>query len=243
MAVVGSDGCKAGWFAVRLENSGEAETRVFGDFESLWRSWGDASAILVDIPIGLPDANKKQRECDSVARRLLGPRRSSVFTPPSRAALQKKSYEKASATNFREVGRKLARQTWHLIPKIREVDRLLREDDLARNIVREVHPEVCFWAFAGNRPMQSSKRRLDGRDERLRLLRRANPGTDAIVQDATQRFLRREVAVDDILDSLVAAYTAARGQAQVCSTPEVPEQDSLGLPMEMVYCPTDLLAS
>ena len=243
MAVVGTDGCRAGWFAVRIESSGDHETRVFGDFGSLWRSWGDASLILVDIPIGLPDAGKKQRECDSLARRLLGPRRSSVFTPPSRVALEHATHEQASEANFREVDRKLSIQSWHLVPKIREVDRLLREDQTARKRVREVHPEVCFWAFAGSQPMKSNKKRSAGRRERLDVLCEVHRGAKATHGEAIGKFKRREVAQDDILDALAAAYTAERCLGRLRSFPETPEHDSLGLPMEMVYCPADRLLS
>ena len=235
MAVVGIDGCRAGWFAVRLEDSGEVQTNVFGELDALWQAWGDASQILVDIPIGLPDKNKKHRSCDSIARRLIGPRRSSVFPPPSRAALERPTYRQASDANSKAVDRKLAWQTFYLIPKVREVDRLLRENDAARKSVREVHPEVCFWAFAGERPMSSNKKRAAGREERLALLARVDRRTDAIVQSAKNAFLRREVAVDDILDALVATYTAEGGDSPLRSIPAVPEADSCGLPIEMVY--------
>ena len=240
MAVVGVDGCRAGWFAVRLESTGEFETKVFPNFDSLWRTWGDASRILVDIPIGLPDSNKNQRACDSVARRLIGPRRSSVFPPPSRAALEPTTCREASEANSLEVGRKLSLQSWHLIPKVREVDRLLRIDSAARGRVREVHPEVCFWSFTGEQPMSFNKKRAAGRDERMAVLRRVDQKTtDAIVETARKRFLRRCVAMDDILDALIAAYTAEHGWSRHRSIPDLPEHDSLGLPMEMVYCPAD----
>ena len=235
MAVVGIDGCRAGWFAVRLEDSGEAQSRVFGEFDALWREWGDASLILVDIPIGLPDKNVTQRSCDSVARRLIGPRRSSVFPPPSRAALEHPTYRQASDANFHEVGRKLAWQTFYLIPKVRDVDRLLNEIPASRERVREVHPEVCFWAFAGERPMSSNKKRAAGREERLAVLRGVDRRSDTIVESAKNSFLRGEVAVDDVLDALVAAYTAGGDSSKLRSIPAVPETDSCGLPMEMVY--------
>ena len=117
MAVVGVDGCKAGWFAVRLESTGEWDSKVFHKFDSLWQDWGNASLILVDIPIGLPDAKKKQRTCDSDARKLLGPRKSSVFSPPSRAAFEPDSHQSASDANKLEVGKGLSRQSWSLTPR------------------------------------------------------------------------------------------------------------------------------
>ena len=85
---------------------------MFGSSRELWEACGAASTVLIDISIGLTDS-PDQRECDFEARRALGPRRSSVFTPPSRAALEARSYREASTLNFRETGRKLNLQTWN----------------------------------------------------------------------------------------------------------------------------------
>ena len=235
MAVVGADGCRTGWFAVRREDDGQACFDVFESVADLWDQWGDASLLLLDIPIGLTDS-KEPRRCDAVARRLLGRRRSSVFTPPCRAAIEASNYETASAVNFRETGRKLSMQSWNIVPKIREVDRLVRENPRARSRVREVHPEVCFWALAGGAPMNARKKSREGREERLRLLRRLDAATDAIVHSAQDRFLRREVATDDILDALVAVLTADRNPRELSSLPAEAQMDAYGLQMEMVYC-------
>lgn len=234
MAVVGADGCRGGWFAVRREDDGWTRFDVFETIADLWDKWGDASLLLLDIPIGLTDSTEPRR-CDAEARRLLGRRRSSVFTPPCRAAMKASTYETASAINFRETGKKLTKECWNIVAKIREVDRLVRENPRARSWVREVHPEVCFWAFSGGEPMRAWKKSREGREERLRLLRRLDPATDAIVDAALDRFLRREVATDDILDALVAALTADRNLGELGSLPVEPQMDAYGLPMEMVY--------
>ena len=45
--------------------------------------------ITVDVPIGLPDVTLPGgRTCDRLARRLLGPRHGSVFSPIGRICLQ-----------------------------------------------------------------------------------------------------------------------------------------------------------
>ena len=234
MAVVGADGCRSGWFAVRREPDGTSSFDVFPGISDLWRRWGDASLVLIDIPIGLTDS-PAQRGCDSEARRLLGPRRSSVFTPPCRKALAVPTYERASEVNFRETGRKLSRQAWNISSKIQEVDDLVRRSAEARSRIREVHPELCFWAFAGRRPMAAPKKDRAGRRERLALLRRLDPSTDECYKDALRRFLRREVARDDILDAMVAALTADGAPEGLRSLPGEPRRDAHGLPMEMVY--------
>ena len=71
---------------------------------------------------------------------------------------------------------KTSRQTFAILGKIREADHLqLREPDQrlrdkARAIVREIHPELCFWGLNHRRPMQNNKKKLAGRNERLELI-------------------------------------------------------------------------
>ena len=84
--------------------------------------------------------------------------------------------------------------------------------------------------------MRAWKKSSEGREERLRLLRKLDKATDTIVDAALDRFLRREVATDDILDALVAALTADRNLGELGSLPGEPQMDAYGLPMEMVYC-------
>lgn len=232
MPVVGVDGCKSGWFAVRLELDGRSCFRVFCRIEDLWKEWSDASLILIDIPIGLSDTN---RQCDTCARRVLRHRHSTVFTPPCRAALKPSTHEKASEENFRVTCRKLSKQAWGILPKIREIDEFMRRSTEARLRIREVHPEVCFWAFAGA-PMTHRKQSPVGFKERLNLLCQLDERTDSIVCRALDRFRRSKVAKDDILDALVAAITADRDTHELRSFPSEPQLDEYGLPMEMVYC-------
>ena len=56
MAVVGVDGCKGGWFAVRIEGGDEGDYTpcVFPTMAGLLAAWDDAALILIDVPIGLP---------------------------------------------------------------------------------------------------------------------------------------------------------------------------------------------
>ena len=167
------------------------------------------------------------------ARKVLGRRHSTVFTPPCRAALEASTYREASEDNFRVTGRKLSKQAWGILRKIREVDELVRQDPEARSRIREVHPEVCFWAFAGGKPMAHRKSTRVGWEQRLTLLRRLDSRTDSIFEGAMERFLRREVARDDVLDALVAAIAADGSEPK--TLPREPQWDAWGLPMEMVY--------
>jgi predicted RNase H-like nuclease len=240
MRYVGVDGCKAGWFAVMLRGDGDREVEVFADVSSLWKKHSSAAAILIDIPIGLREGGHEERKCDREARRVLGPpRASSVFPAPCRPAIHAGSYREASDINKRMTGRGLSLQTWSIARKICEVDELLLSERAARLRVREIHPEICFRAFAGH-SMRHSKKRAEGRLERTRVLESIYSGTPGVLEHARSAYRCREVATDDILDALVAAVTAMVGREGLGSIPETAEFDSRGLRMEMVYCGRDI---
>lgn len=234
MFYVGADGCKEGWFAVRLDEGNDWSVSVFKTIDGLWQTHGHAKLILIDIPIGLRDSGTEGRVCDIEAHHLLGARQSSVFRVPNRAAVYADTYKEASKVNYRITGKKIPKQTWGIVPKIREVDELLRMGKLARSCIREIHPEVCFWSLNYGRAMENPKKTPDGFKERLKVLRRVFPYTDDVVKCAQDACKNSKVAEDDILDALVAAVTASREKQGLSTIPEKPEVDSEGLPMEMV---------
>jgi predicted RNase H-like nuclease len=237
MFYVGADGCKEGWFTVKLDEADDWSINVFKTINDLWQTYKHAKLILIDIPIGLRGSGNRERICDKEARKLIGPELgSSVFRVPCRAAVYADTYQEASKVNDRITGKKLSQQTWRIIPKIREVDELLRKEKLARSRIREIHPEVCFWALNGREPIMYPKKSPEGHSERLRVLHKPFLYTDAVVERALQTYKRSQVARDDILDALVAAVTASREKQGLSTIPASPEVDSDGLPMEMAYC-------
>ena len=233
---VGVDGCRAGWFAIGLEAEGSWQVNIFPDVSSLWGHYRQASVILIDIPIGLKAKGKAERRCDPQARKLLVPRRSSVFPAPCREAIYASSYEEACDVNQRLTGKRLSVENWNIIPKIREMDCLLSDDTSARGRIREIHPELCFRGLAG-RPMQYAKKRNEGLSERTQLLQSIYPQTADIIAHVLSTYKRKDVARDDILDTLAAAVTGLIGGQNLVSIPQEPEFDERGLRMEMVYCP------
>jgi len=233
---VGIDGCKTGWFAVRLFQSGSWNFDVFANVGQLWNTFYKAQLLLIDIPIGLCEGGVEGRACDTAARRLLGsPRASSIFTPPVRLALEFNDREAASEKNYSLTGRRIGVQSWAIARKIREVDQFLRSNPDARKKIREIHPELLFWALNGRKEMSHKKSRSAGFEERLQVLRKHFPRSDALVGEALHTFRRSKVARDDILDALAAAVTALFGNRGLSSIPEEPQVDPFGLPMEMVY--------
>lgn len=235
---IGVDGCKAGWFAISLTGSKSWNCGVYADIESIWRSHSGAKLILIDIPIGLLDSGRNGRECDSIARRYLGSiRASSVFTPPTRPALDKGDRLAASELNKSLTGRKITIQSWVLAPKIREVDQFLRRHKEVRGKIREAHPELLFWAFNNQKAMSNRKKTLIGYEERLAILQQVFVTADMIAEEALSRYRRSVVARDDILDALAAAITGYLSKGDLTSIPEPVPLDQYGLPMEMVYYP------
>jgi len=137
-------------------------------------------------------------------------------------------------------GKGLTRQAFEIVPKIREVDDLLAESERARSMVREVHPELCFWAFGEGKPMRNGKKTDDGFRERMAVLEQLLPGCGEVVRSALSRYRRKEVLRDDMVDALVLAATAAAPDSTLRTVPATPERDSRGLPMEMVYSAINL---
>lgn len=240
---VGVDGCPAGWFAVAFPKLGEPSLAVCENTDALWQAHGDAEIICIDSPIGLRQGDAsaslgdRERLCDTEARKLLGERRSSVFPVPCREAVYAPTYKKACDVNERLTGNRISKQTWAIVPRIRELDELLRRDARARACVREVHPELCFWAFAGGRPMTHHKSTEQGYLERAGVLEHVHPHAYDIIAEALDTFPRSAVARDDILDALAAAVTALAGPNNLAALPPEPETDSENLPMQIVYSP------
>lgn len=233
--VYGLDGCRRGWCAVRLDVEDERITPHEPDVLSFSDVLATAArAIAIDIPIGLLDV-PGSRACDTEARRLLrAPRSSSVFPAPSRQVLPfcvaPDGYSHACDVNEQITGRRLTKQTFAIAPKVREVDDAMSQS--LQDRVREVHPELSFWALNGQRAMPQKKKSVKGRVERWALLRDVIPslGPEPRLPSA----LAQRCAMDDYVDAMVAAWTAVciiRGKAT--RVPAASARDDRGLRMEM----------
>ncbi|MCY4530243.1 MAG: DUF429 domain-containing protein [Chloroflexi bacterium] len=238
---VGVDGCRSGWFSVGFDSHGRHELKVFPAFSELLDYYREAKLVLVDIPIGLPEG-PGGRECDQEARNKIKPPRSaSVFSTPTRqtvkqAAESPAAYCCANATEQTVAEKGVSRQAFAIAPKIAEVDRLLRSrDSCATPTVREIHPEVCFWALNKGCAMEFNKKERDGEKHRVGVLEQFEPQTRAIYGEACRRFAGGGVGRDDILDALAAAVTARCGFGRHRAIPKCPPNDAKCLPMEMVY--------
>jgi predicted RNase H-like nuclease len=99
-------------------------------------------------------------------------------------------------------------------------------DDSER--IREVHPEGSFRAIA-QVPIPSKKRWI-GLTTRLRLL--AREGLDALALPGVPD----EAGIDDLLDAVVAAWSAHRiASGQARCLPDPPERDADGRAVAIWY--------
>ena len=228
--VAGVDGTPGGW-AVIIMQAGRSVIRKVAALSSILDGGTDFDIIAIDIPIGLLDAYEiGGRVCDRMARRFLGrPRSNSVFPAPVRPVLAATSWDDARARSRASAphGKALTKQTFAILPKIREVDELLQTRPELREVVREVHPEVSFCELAGE-PMRHHKASVPGREERRRALSRSFPELHVIEKSGRDQ----GVPVEDILDAIVACWSALRlvgGKGH--SLPSAVPFDTTGLPM------------
>lgn len=241
MRVAGVDGCKGGWVAMTIEPGGDAHAERLARLDELFDRPDAPDLIAVDMPIGLPEMSGPQgRAPERLVRAKLGPRRSSVFSIPSRAAIYASADESIPAPErYRHVcaiaratsveQKAIARQAFHILPKIIEIDTLLHSRPELRNRIHECHPEVSFWAMNGEVPLAFPKKASPGLTFRRALLEQAGFAPDVI---SALRARALHVGQDDLIDACAAAWTAGRiARNEAVSFPTPPERDAHGLPI------------
>lgn len=226
---LGVDACSGGWFAIIVVDGG-IDTECYPTFDTLWTTHSDSDRILIDIPIGLPDEGT--RACDREARTLLGCRGSSVFDTICRPLLNAAGYDEANATYRELAGKGLSQQSWYLREKIKQVDTVVRHDERAEIVLRESHPELCFFTLNGRNPVAYSKKSERGREKRMALLESELDDIEGIYEESMNRYLRKHVGRDDILDACALAVAARNG-----SLTHVPEESNESGPWMRIHYP------
>ncbi len=224
LVVLGADGCKGGaWVVAVLDGEGDLSWEWAADTVALLGLADrlEADAVALDVPIGLP-ALGGGRPADALARERLGARRSSVFAAPPREVLGCATYAEA-----RPLAPSLSAQAFGLVPRVREVDTLLRTAGPRVHAgVVECHPEVTFAEMAAGRLALGTKKSAAGALQRISLLEEAF--AQALPLDVPPG-----AALDDALDAAACAWTALRwatGTAEVLGG----TTDAEGLPMRIV---------
>jgi len=228
--VHGVDGCAAGWAVVSVNGEGALEPTL-----SLARRLAplvvSGEVIAVDIPIGLPERIAGPgRAAEQAVRPYLGPRQSSVFSMPARAAVYAETFADACrlALITSDPPRKVSRQGFHLFPKVRELDGLLGTESQLR--VFEVHAEMAFWRLNGEAPMPTAKRvkgvpTREGLAERIALLEHHGFPTGWF--DAPRP---PGLPLVDVVDAAAVALIARRCAAGLARPfPDPPDVDAHGL--------------
>lgn len=223
--IAGADWCRGTWLTAVSEGEGPASVRMVSKFEEFLR-WSDLDALVIDVPIGLPD--RGSRSCDGHARKLIGPRRNSVFSAPIRPVLVAKTHDEASTIRERVEGKRCSAQAFGIYSIIADVD-----SHMTRNLqgrVREGHPEVSFAHLNGGNGLAHYKGTPDGQAERIELLQPHLPDVWDLVAG-----IKPKGAAVDLIDALAMLWTARRVvEGRAVSIPDQPEFDSGGLRMEMV---------
>ena len=229
--ISGADCCRAGWVVVSQDlETGAVSWRLAPTARDLIHGNPMPVFLAIDVPIGLVE--RGPRNCDMLARRIIGPRASCVFPAPIRPTLRAGSHEEASRIRSAVEGKRISCQAWAIVPKIREVDDILRLDPGLQLRVHEVHTEVCFCYLAGGRHLINGKKSPEGRSERLALL---NVVFGSWVHAALYEKRSLGSQEDDILDAFAALWTAHRIlEGTAVTLPFEPPVDSHGLRMEIV---------
>jgi len=221
---VGLDGYSKGWVAVFLDGDAH-EISFHADItHALSRPFDRAG---IDIPIGMTDHG--ERDCDLLARALLRPHSSRVFTGARRWLWLEFSDPDSANREARRRGQKrVSRQLWHIGKKIMEIDAFMRADPSRE--IREVHPELVFLRLNRNKPLPS-KKSPDGIALRGALLKQA--GVRHIDRWLTHDRIGRGAKADDVLDACAVALAAREPHG--CVPEGTPPLDAHGLPMQIWF--------
>lgn len=229
---VGVDGAKQGWIAVWPKQA-EFEFAVYDSPASLWRAHSGARVVAVDIPIGL--SKQGPRVADVLARKFVGGRRAcSVFSAPVRGILDAGSQVEASRRHREIDGRGFGAQAFGILAKIRVWDEFLRANQSAMAVVREVHPEVSFAALNAGLGLAAGKKTAEGAAQRIKLLGAAFGAGPVMALLA--RIPKRAAAPDDVLDALIALWSARRiSSGEAKTLPDPTAADAAGVRMAIHY--------
>ena len=229
---LGIDGCKYGWICAQLKNEVISLKLIkhINEVKNL-----NSKLIFIDIPIGLGD-QFNTRTIDFKLRKLLSKKRkSSVFTPPIREALEAPTYQLGNQINKSISGKGISIQAWNIGHKIKEVNQFLSQSHLYQKKMSESHPELCF-ELLNNSPLHHSKKTLLGMEERIRIINNYINISFQEIKDFAKECKSDRAKMDDIIDAVVLSLSAMRwemsGKRQI--TQEI-GKDTLKIPFNIKY--------
>ena len=227
--VAGIDGSHAGWISVirQIDKANYYKLVFSKDLSVLCND--RINLALIDMPVGL---DKKiftgGRIVDKLARKKLIKRKSSIFNAPSRLTLKAKNYQEANKINKKQ-GLGLSKQSWNLIPKIKELEILMQQDN--RPLIFESHPEISFQEM-NNKELNYSKKERLGIEERKKILE--SNGFEIEFLNKHLREKNRNFKHDDFLDACAISWSALRvSKNKNKNIPEKGVKDEKGILMQM----------
>ena len=211
-AVAGIDRWRGGWIVAEsgggLSRAGDVKLWTCEQIDEAVDRLGAAAVVAIDMPIAL--ARSGTRTAEAEVRSVLGRSARSVFTSPTRAALEAPSQAEATLVNRANGGPGISAQAYGLFASIRELRASL--SGAAGEQWYETHPETAFALMNDGEPL-ASKRTALGVAQRLTHLRFIFAGIDDLLLSAPPK-----VPIDDVLDALGALWSAERigaGEATV----------------------------
>lgn len=218
--------CPGGWLVVSAKLQG---ITLAGPVPEVYRHFTDVldarpqyTVAGLHLPLGLLSQQRRGgRTCDVAARRLVGrPRSAAISSPPSREDLV--AWRAGGAPHVSAVTRSL-------LGRIAEVYEVI--GSYHQRSVFETHPELSFYQLNDERPLRYSKHTRAGYEERAALVTARIPGADHALEikvGGANRF--------HVVDGLAMLFTARRIRSRgVVRLPDMPEWDSDGLRMELIY--------
>jgi len=236
---VGIDWMAPYWLAVELRGT-TLSSRRFTHISEACAAYEGADAILIDIPIGLPENVKEDfmRPDKALREKLPVKRKPSVFPVPCRQAIYAASEAEAKRINADVLHRGLSRQAYGFSKMIQQVDTFLQKTPTWKNVLLESHPEAAFQFLNGDAGLQHSKHSEAGIAERSAILRNHGIYPDSLLSDVSPK--QRA----DVLDALCLAVSAQQGcRNGFITIPENPAYDRQGLKMQMCFGKVDYVFS
>ena len=215
----GIDGCKSGWFVAQLQDNKTLNFWLIESLDIINDITKKSAVVGIDIPLELHE--KETRMAEKEARALLGRRASTIFSPPSIKTLNAKTYEEACRINYNQEGKKISKQTWFILNKIKEA-RKIYLDKVSNKKLFEIHPELSFMAMNRMQVLIDSKKTIEGRKKRLKLINGYYPSFS--FDDVREKFSSKDVADDDILDAIAVLWSTQKIIDNIASyVPKKPE--------------------
>ncbi len=203
MICIGIDGCRGGWLFTLIDAKQKLSLSLIKRLDDALDLLKKAQRVYIDMPIGLVKEKGEIRDIDVQIRKELGhPFSSSVFTVPCQQAVYASDYYQANQINKDVLGKGISIQAWNICPKIKELDIFLCQNSGLKSKFIETHPELCFKHLKGS-SLSYKKKTKEGKEERIKLLQTQLPEISLLFQQFRKQFLKKDVADDDILDSLV----------------------------------------